>query len=270
MNSSTTPRSVFLAVPAHHAVHPEAAAALCNAAYEAGRSGATLMLKIVSGMPTAYAFNQLWCTALNQRESLSLTHFVALHADVAPEPGWLSILLNTMADVDADVLSAAIPMKGDGGEFSTTVLRPGQTPYRLTIGDLARLPATFSAAALGPGCRLLTNSGCMVVNFARPWVERVVFRQHDEIRRGADGVFRAETVTEDFAFALQAAEFGARLFCTQRLTLGHFGTHGWAFAGRDGIPKEPGPHDQLNVRIINPSDVKRDGSSTPLPIGDKS
>lgn len=231
-----TEQSVFLALPAYGAVEPEMMFAVLDAVTRIRRG---LTIRARKGGPIsllARNFNQLWCKALNHRREWGLTHFLMLHGDVVPEPGWVLTMLDEMDRLQADVLSAIVPIKDHRNLTSTAILNshaaPFTEPTKLSVRDLAGLPLSFDASAF-PGNTLLANTGLLLVDFTKPWVENVWFEIDDRILRDPDGTFRVWTLPEDWNFSLQAAEQGARVFVTQILSLGHFGRHYWYLESPD-------------------------------------
>ena len=169
---------------------------------------------------TAFGFNQLWCIALNNRDVLS--HFLMLHTDVVPsDPGFVQTMLDEMERVGADVLSAVIPLKSETGITSTAlapdmgrvhVLGERGTRRRLTMAEIAALPETFNAFDVvdAQQCAyrspvLLVNTGLLLVDLRKPWVERVHFTLNDKLWQREDGKFVCDFEPEDWFFAARAA-----------------------------------------------------------------
>ncbi len=169
----------------------------------------------------ACCFNVLLASALNLR-SKEATHFVMLHADVVPEPGWLKILMREADRTKSALLSVVIPMKIDGGDTSTAVeTEDGWRPRRLSWNDVRSRPQTWTE----PG--LLVNSGCMLLDLRMPWVHNVKFTISDRIVQ-RDGAFSAECVSEDWNFSRQVRLNGGSVYATTAVAVTHHGEHPFA------------------------------------------
>lgn len=186
-------------------------------------------------------FNEMWCDALNQRESRDLKYFAMLHADIQPEAYWLDKLIAELDANDADVMSAIVPIKDNRGVTSTAIAYPGD-PYRvftrLTVRQMRHpsFPATFDIAgaveglaALPPELRveaprtnLLINTGCWVARFDRPWNEKIHFEIRDKIAK-ENGKFFAKNLPEDWNFSSQLVMQNAKVMATRNIKLIHYG-----------------------------------------------
>jgi GT2 family glycosyltransferase len=168
-------------------------------------------------------FNTLWAGALNDRKN-GLTHFAMIHDDVCPEPLWLDKMFALMESKKADVLSAIIPLKTTEGLTSTAFderLFDGTLDdhYRIrsiTIREAFKMDPTFTAK------NILLNTGLMLIDFRKQWVENIAFRFEDEI------LFREEKfvvrqVSEDWAFSRDAVKHGASLWATREVKVKHIG-----------------------------------------------
>jgi hypothetical protein len=166
-----------------------------------------------------YTFNLLWTGAING--SRKFDYFAMLHDDITPQAGWLDVLLEELIANDADLVSAVVPIKDERGLTSTAVdSNPDQwNPRRLTMREVCRLPDTFGSEHVGGP--ILLNTGCWVVRLGRTWTEQVRFRQQDEIRKNADGVFEAHTIPEDWDFSRQLHSHGAKILATRKVKLHH-------------------------------------------------
>jgi hypothetical protein len=215
-------RRVFLALPHYGPVEREHALAVADAerseqVYSVARSSSLL----------ARGFNELWCEALNTREKAGWTHFVMLHADIAPEKGWLTKLLDEMDASGADVLSAVAPIKSMEGRTSTAVLSQDKTEAEiLTLEQCRDLPQTFSAEQFDGRC-LCVNTGCMAVKFTDPWVEECWFEIRDSIVKEPDGRFTTRGMSEDWLFSQQVHNLGRKVCATTKIALTHYGRLGW-------------------------------------------
>lgn len=163
-------------------------------------------------------FNTMWASALNARRK-GVTHFAMLHADVFPHsPTWLADLLALMEQTSADVLSAIVPIKDDRGLTSTALeTKNPWCPRRLTIRELEAQAPTFTDP------RILVNTGMMLVDMRRPWIERVHFTVNDAIAVDDSGRFYAQVEPEDWFFSRAAKRNGATLWATRALAVTHLG-----------------------------------------------
>ena len=175
--------------------------------------------KIVTQRSSALGncFNRLWVTALNSRAG-GITHFAMLHSDVIPEVGWLDKMMDIMADKGADVLSVIIPIKSTEGLTSTALDTGGRWKVnRFTMKQVHKMPATFTHP------KLLLNTGLMLVDLRKPWVERVYFTIRDSIVRDESGRFRPVMMSEDWDFSRQATALEAKLWATREVSVRHVG-----------------------------------------------
>lgn len=183
-----------------------------------GRAGlARRMVRYQQNSILTKCFNMLWCEALNARAN-GVTHFAMVHADVMPDPGWLDRMHDIMEEHKADVLSVAMPLKSKHGLTSTAV--NDDPPRRFTLRQLHAGPETFTAP------NLLVNTGLMLVDFRKPWVETIAFRFDDKILNTGDG-FVAVNLPEDWAFSFDASSRGARICVTRAIGATHFGIDGF-------------------------------------------
>ena len=161
------------------------------------------------------SFNLLWSQALNARDGGEATHFAMLHDDVLPAAGWLDALLHELEWLEADVVSAVVPIK-DGRGLTSTALESGDpwNPRRLTLREVFEREETFTEDGL------LVNTGCWVCDLRRPWCERVWFKQQDRLVK-KDGKWWAETISEDWDFSRQVRALGGTLYATRKVQLDH-------------------------------------------------
>lgn len=183
-------------------------------------------------------FNHAWCWAINLRESHGVTHFAMLHADVVAKDGWLDVLLGEMNRLNADVVSAVVPIKSEHGLTSTAV--GTVNPYhsrRLTLNECHRLPETFDAwdveRELGFRGPLLVNTGCWLADLRKPWCDdadeqgflRWAFRFADEMwRNPATGKWAPLNVSEDWLFSRHLSDIGAKVYATRKVDCYHAGS----------------------------------------------
>jgi hypothetical protein len=171
----------------------------------------------------ATTFNLLWCHMLNLRESVGLTHFLMIHADVRPRgEEWFDTLLFEMEKNQGDVISAIIPIKDSRGVTSTAIDTDPWCPVRLTLKQVhEQLPESWTT----PG--LLVNTGLLLVDVSKPWVEQICFTINDKIEKDKEGIWRAYAQPEDWNFSRQCRALGARVIATRAVTVEHFGIHKW-------------------------------------------
>lgn len=183
------------------------------------------------------AFNSLMCHALNFIEDgQRATHFVMLHGDIAPQEGWLTILLDEMEETGVDVLSAVVPIKSIELDTTSTAVGKLDGRYskfrRISTEESMLLPKTFfpgDVCAFGE--KLLLNTGLLGIDLRKPWVTEWF----------ASGGFRFEThawqengewtsmcLPEDWLFSWDAqTKYGAKVAATTKIRLLHFGDLGF-------------------------------------------
>ena len=198
-------------------------------------------------------FNNLWASALNLAEAGQATHFAMLHCDIAAEEGWLDILAEELERLDADMISAIVPLKDARGVTSSGIADPADRWHplrRFTMCECFRLPETFSAADAGhEGACLLHNDGCWMADlrqekFRREYPDgRLVadFQFPREIFRDpADGKFHVRAESEDWFFSRRLFELGVKSYLTRKVRLTHAG--GYSFS--NVLPWGSYQHDQ--------------------------
>jgi hypothetical protein len=213
--SGDVPR-VLLGIPSYSGLTVHNTPAIINAI--ARRPGIEWIMRTSSLL--TLNFNGLWCEALNRRAA-GLTHFLLLHADVEPlDQDWLELLLEEMHSARADVLSAVVPIKNVGGETSTARDTDAWHPRRYTLQEVGQQPMTWTARDL------LVNTGCLLVDMRRPWVERICFTINDRIVRTPAG-WEALAEPEDWHFARQCRRLNVPVWATRRLRIRHWGAGWW-------------------------------------------
>jgi hypothetical protein len=159
-----------------------------------------------------------------------------IHDDIAPQPGWLDIMLHIMDREKVDVLSAIVPQKTMQG-FTSTAFGTGALGCqlkRLTMKEAYAGPATIKSADL------LVNTGLMLVDMRKPWVEKVCFKFEDDIAK-VDGKYVPVEISEDWYFSREARAYGAKLAATREIGVKHFGraayvnTQPWGSAETDNV-----------------------------------
>lgn len=158
--------------------------------------------------------NASWCQMLNMRSEI--THYLLLHADVAPvDYAWVIQMLQEMERYGADVLSVVIPIKSKEGLTSTALDTSHWAPRRYTMKEIFHQPETWTNG------KLLVNTGCMLVDARKPWVEEVCFTINDRIVK-RDGVFSHLVEGEDWNFSRQCHSLGAEVFVTRKVAIEHY------------------------------------------------
>lgn len=181
----------------------------------------------------AHNFNMMYCDALNKREEEGYTHFCLLHNDIVPlDPtGWLQTMLNEMHRVDADILSAVVPMKGMEGLTTTGFDRPDVSEWateRLTLKQIFEMDETFTLP------NIVVNSGLMLIDITKDFASEIYFAIQDTILMDEKKKkFKAYVHSEDWYISRQARALGASVWATRKVPLIHIGhnefpnTHVW-------------------------------------------
>jgi len=194
----------------------------------------------------AFGHNALLVIALNNRPAI--THLLLVHSDVVPEAGFIKQMLSDMEEAKADLLGAILPIKDSKGLTSTALLtdsheidqlgRRDCRRRRLTIKESARLPDVFDCADLqkffddhSTKPALLVNTGLLLIDVRKPWVEKCHFEINDDIFKNDDGLYYADVEPEDWHFARQAAGQGARVCVTRRIKAQHIGRQNYPNGG---------------------------------------
>lgn len=201
-----------------------------------GASRRPEMLRIAFGIQASSsvlpsAFNDLLAKALDARDQGEVTHLAMVHADVAPEPGWLDVLYGELWTHGADLVSAVVPIKAPGGRTSTAI---GNAADRWDIKrcihmhERESLPDTFGPEHVcGDGEVLLVNTGCWIADLRRPWWDDITFRFHHRIIRHEDGRREVQQRTEDWEMSFDLHEAGAKVMATWKVKLVHEGGGKW-------------------------------------------
>lgn len=159
-----------------------------------------------------------------------------LHADVAAEPGWLSMLWEEMQEHDADVISAVVPIKDEWQWTSTGVHTTDEHNRRLMLVEChEKLPKTFDIDA--PWLReigahmLLLNTGCMLLRVTEPWLRKWAgFQFRSCINWDGDGAVGQQVCTsEDWDMSEQLASLvpQPKLMATTAVRVHHWGAKEW-------------------------------------------
>lgn len=178
----------------------------------------------ISGISAlTFNFNLLFANALNARKR-GITHFAMMHDDLVPELYWLDKLHALLEKHRADMISVVAAIKDTRGLTSTAldISLDGSDPYwrptRLTLTEIFNdYPPTFSHP------KLLLNTGLMLIDLRKPWVEEMYFEFDDRIIKNQDGDFVAQFAPEDWNFSRKARSLGAKLLATREVTCKHHG-----------------------------------------------
>lgn len=214
--------AVFLGSPAFRGMRGDVAKAF----YRTASQRHNLILRVGASSLLTQSFNALWCAALNARQTERVGYFAMLHDDIAPQDWWLDTLIEELNATGLDMLSVAMPIKDVRGLASCGIggADSWDTIGRFSMTELARMPATFTAADIGhAGQVLLANTGCWVCRFDADWVERVCFTINDRLTRDADGRWCPEVEPEDWNFSRQMHAMGLRVGVTRKVRAAHVG-----------------------------------------------
>ncbi len=187
-------------------------------------------------------FNQLWCSALNDDPRPDL--FALHHADLCAPPGWLDMLTEELVTRSVDMMGTIVAIKDPRGLTSTAVLDSETSKLRrVTIREAATFPETFDMADIHrvwdlPGAvdryRLCLNSGLWVAKLGA-WADDAVFTIGDRIDKSEDGKFIPRVFSEDWLFSAEIQTRGARVACTRKVPIIHFGWHPFVTGGSNGV-----------------------------------
>ena len=191
-------------------------------------------------------FNAMWARALNEYELGHITHVAMLHADIAPQTGWIDILMDELAETDADLISVACSMKDERALCNCGIAdaERWRAFRRFAVKELRSLPATFDIShTQHPDKILLHNTGCWVADLRKPvfWqtyeddgISPGEFHWHEkgDLRAWFDfptrvrkhkGKWINDRESEDWFWSRQLAKLGAKTFITRKIRLGHIG-----------------------------------------------
>lgn len=192
-------------------------------------------------------FNILLAMALNLAADGKITHYAMLHSDISPQPLWMDIMLSELDRLDADMISAVVPIKDPRGVTSSGIgdtTCPWHPLRRFTMEEVCQYPATFNAADAGyPGGMLLHNDGCVVMDLRKPVFHKcndsgelfAAFNFPRRIIRGEDGKLIAQGESEDWYWSRMLHELGANTYCTRKVGLEHNGAFGFPNTGPWGV-----------------------------------
>lgn len=257
---------VIIGMPCYGNVSPVA-----MSMFYAGASsrGYEIDRKVLQSSLLAKCFNTIWAQALWRAKNEGVTHFVMLHADVAPvmseddRRGFVDILLDECERLDAHVVSAVIPLKSGQGLTSTGVGNPDYPwqPYqRWTMAEIMSFPETFCAEQTDcPNMPLIINTGCWIADLRKPLFHetnddgtiKMHFTVNDRILPGIDGgQHRVEVESEDWFFSRLLSENNAKVYATRKVSLKHLGEMWYPNQGDWGSEKTDVSADARNELAV--------------------
>lgn len=215
---------VWLGIPSYDGRLHEG---ILNAVYAASAGFNLANIQIQYGSWITRNFNACLAAALNHRAK-GITHFCLLHEDIhIHDRQWLEKMLGLMQKTGADVLSAVVPIKNEQGLTSTALDEPvgDFDPHwrvrRLTLDEVHKnFEPTFTHE------KLLLNTGLMLIDLSKPWIEELHFEFEDKIIKIGDQ-FVEVGVPEDWKFSRDAREMGASLWATREIIVEHLGGGRW-------------------------------------------
>jgi len=221
---------VLVGVPCYGQIAKET---VVNGVFQASNRPGLVEFNFAEGSALGFVFNRIWVTALGMP---AVTHFVMLHADVVPEPGYVDKLLEIADREKADIVSAVIPIKTTQGATSTAIGDigdPWKNKKRFTMREIMDLPPTFDAERAGfSGDPLLVNTGCLLVDIRNQKFRAIdgngnmkfYFTLQDRIRVSMPNVY-AEFIPEDWNFSRLAFDAGMKVVATREIRVEHMGKY---------------------------------------------
>jgi hypothetical protein len=216
---------VFLAQPCYGQIEPESYHAAQHAVVV--DSPIDVHLARFQLSMTCKNCNDLLCECVNRG---CYDYFAMLHADVAPDDGWLGTLIAELELHKYDVIHAPCAFKNATGITSTAIAYSDDiwAPVRrITTTELRSLPDTFDVVDLralydANAEHILLNTGCMVFRMA-DWVKTFPgFFMEDRIVKTPQG-WRAQSMSEDYTFGVWCARNGIRVGVTKKVSTKHYG-----------------------------------------------
>lgn len=203
-------------------------------------------------------FNELWCQALNGRETHGVTHFAMLHSDTWVEPGWLGKLLAILQGRPEPLVSVVSPIKSDHGLTCVALDTDYWAPRKLSMNEIMDLPPTFGQEAIttevlgDPIGKLLVGAGAWLADI-RPrgmpqpdpkddelldWAGSCWFEFKDKVHQDKEsGLFTSVFANESWNLHRQMAAMGIGVLSTREVELHHYGTQRWVNNRRWGTVK---------------------------------
>lgn len=220
-------RKTFIGIPSHNG---QVYGDIINSILDAAIAGEPIVFRHQPFSLLARNFNDLLSMAINRGDC---THFLLLHADMIPTPGWLGKLHEVMEEKKCDVLSVVAPIKSNKAETSTALRLSFDNEQfrarRLSMKEIAEMPETFEHN------NLLVNSGCLLLDLRAPWIGKAWFEIKDEVIVKPDGKYKAVGISEDWLFSMRARAAGAKIFATRAVKVFHVGTHAFTNDPKDWL-----------------------------------
>ena len=161
--------------------------------------------------------NDIWCEALNSTPRP--TRLLWLDSDIMPDPleNFVGLLESEMKRTGADILGSVYAMKFGRNETSVALDgTEGRPARRMQVPEISGKPVTWTDP------RLLVGTGLVLVDFTKPWVEKVSFSTLDGIEKRGDR-FVTVNDSEDYRWCRQARAQGASVYATTVLGTAHIG-----------------------------------------------
>lgn len=190
-------------------------------------------------------FNHLLLKALDAHRRGEADYFLLWHSDVVPEQNFLDKMIRIAKEKGAEIVSAIIPIKDVNGLTSTALDEPvGDMPLywrvrRLTMAEVMERPATWTDE------KLLVNTGLLLVDLSKPWVNEIFFHFDDAIITH-HGRRMPVVMPEDWMFSRDARKLGCKsMWVTREVAVNHFGitnfpnTKAWGVMRTDAFPPTP-------------------------------
>ncbi len=180
-----------------------------------------------SSSASQFAYDMVWCGAINQFNEGGATHFCRLDCDVVPtHHNWLGILVDELLKHDADIMTAVVPLKDDRGFTSTAIDDTGDlwNPRILTMTEVFDRHETFTDPDI------LVNTGLYLVDLSKPWVQArnedgslaVSHHMRNKIIQRPDGKWEARMRSEDWEMSRDLRKVGAvKQYATRKVELYH-------------------------------------------------
>lgn len=238
---------VLMGMPAYIGVVPAAMQAMFN--FASAVPGRCCTPKVLPFSHHCGSFNAIYCTALNARREMGLTHLCVHHQDVVPEPNYVDIALDVMDRDGLDLLAAVVPIKGEEGMTSVAALdRDTLHTRRLSRKECLELPPTFRSEDLRrlgwKNHLLLPVAGLFFLRitddaklFDGRGNSRLWFESPSRILRDMNGTYVSAVWDEGWNFSLQAYLAGMTVAATTEIALNHVG--GGAWSNEEWKPRDP-------------------------------
>lgn len=208
-----------MAIPAYRGM---CSVQMIHGLFKASKAHDLRILPPLSTSANCTGMNLLWIAALEQRDSEGLDWFIMHHTDIEViTPFWLDRMVEIAEQNEADVLSVNVPIKDHVGLTSTALdeRHHGMHEWRvrrLTTKETAAKGAYWTAP------NLLVNTGIMLVNMRRDWVNEMYFHFEDKIV-WQNGRRVPVLVPEDWGWSRDARSKGASIWCTNEIVVRHYG-----------------------------------------------